>query len=406
VGSLTEYKRKRDFTKTAEPAGKPHGRTPHKKLRFVIQKHAASHLHYDFRLELDGVMKSWAVPKGPSVNTSVKRLAMEVEDHPIEYNTFEGTNPQGEYGGGTLMLWDRGTYTADEAEPGEDPEKVLKREYHAGKMSITLDGERLQGSWALVRTDPGPKPKWLLIKHRDAHARSYEATEEFVTSVVTDRTMEEIAGGRRVWHSNRGPGSGRASKKPTKKTSKKATRKATAKGSSRSAKSATVILPTRMQSARALPDDDSRVFLPWAGGERILAYATSDACALIDGNGADRSSDFGDAAESLSGLARRMKQSFVLDGELTGDGDLRVMDILFIGDHALIGEPFSDRRQELESLFRRRRVANVAVAPMFESAPQAVRLAEKEGLSGVVAIDPSSAYTPGKRTRDWIAVSV
>src|SRR3954471_7301547 len=197
---LAEYRRKRDFSRTDEPRG---GKAQSKqKLAFVIQKHSASHLHYDLRLELEGVMKSWAVPKGPSVSTSIKRLAMEVEDHPIEYNTFEGTIPQGEYGGGTVMLWDRGTYTADEAKQGEDPEKVLKREYHAGKMSISLHGERLRGSWALVRTDPGPKPKWLLIKHRDEFARKYEATEEFITSVVTDRTMEEIAGGQRVWHSN------------------------------------------------------------------------------------------------------------------------------------------------------------------------------------------------------------
>jgi len=119
---LSEYRRKRDFSKTAEPSGNDERAKKKKPLVFVIQKHAASHLHFDFRLELDGVMKSWAVPKGPSYDPAVKRLAMQVEDHPIDYNTFEGTIPQGEYGGGTVMLWDKGTYSPDKAEAGEDPE--------------------------------------------------------------------------------------------------------------------------------------------------------------------------------------------------------------------------------------------------------------------------------------------
>ena len=145
--ALAEYRRKRDFTRTREPAG---GRTrAGKKLAFVIQKHAASHLHFDLRLELDGVMKSWAVPKGPSLDPAVKRLAMQVEDHPIEYNKFEGTIPEGEYGGGTVMLWDRGTYTAPGDEP--DPEAALRRGYEKGDFKFELHGKRLQGSWVLVR---------------------------------------------------------------------------------------------------------------------------------------------------------------------------------------------------------------------------------------------------------------
>jgi bifunctional non-homologous end joining protein LigD len=196
---LAEYNAKRDFSRTREPAGK----VPKAKgttLHFVIQKHAASHLHYDFRLELDGVMKSWAVPKGPSLDPGVRRLAMEVEDHPISYNTFEGTIPAGEYGGGTVMLWDRGTYEADDDGGAES----LRRGYERGDLKFVLHGKRLRGGWVLVRLRRPGRPQWLLIKHRDEYADpARDITAKETTSVVTKRSMEEIAAGRRVWHSNR-----------------------------------------------------------------------------------------------------------------------------------------------------------------------------------------------------------
>jgi bifunctional non-homologous end joining protein LigD len=199
---LAEYNRKRDFTRTQEPAGTVPKRRG-KALQFVIQKHAASHLHYDFRLELDGVMKSWAVPKGPSYDPAVRRLAMEVEDHPISYNTFEGTIPEGEYGGGTVMLWDRGTY---EAEDGGGVES-LRRGYEKGDLKIVMHGQRLKGGWVLVRMQRPGRPQWLLIKHRDDTADSaLDITAENERSVVTARSMEEIAGGKggkKVWRSNR-----------------------------------------------------------------------------------------------------------------------------------------------------------------------------------------------------------
>lgn len=200
---LGEYRRKRDFSRTEEPEGG--GTRARHKPQFVIQKHAASHLHYDLRLEHDGVMKSWAVPKGPSLDPSVKRLAMQVEDHPIEYNAFEGTIPQGEYGGGTVMLWDRGTYSYGGTDP--DPEEGLRRGYQEGDFKFVLNGERLKGSWALVRMrgDRPGKPQWLLIKHKDGHAvPGSDVTAEHEKSVASGRTMDEIAGGKsRVWHSNR-----------------------------------------------------------------------------------------------------------------------------------------------------------------------------------------------------------
>ena len=200
---LTEYKRKRNFKKTTEPSGKL-GPRSRRGLRFVVQKHAASHLHYDFRLELDGVMKSWAVPKGPCYDPKVRRLAMEVEDHPIEYNTFEGTIPAGEYGGGTVMVWDRGTYEPE----GGGGEDAIRTGYDRGDLKIVMHGKRLFGGWVLVRMrrDDAGRAQWLLIKHRDEFASAeVDVTAVATTSVASGRTMEQIAGrGRRVWHSNRG----------------------------------------------------------------------------------------------------------------------------------------------------------------------------------------------------------
>ena len=164
-------------------------------MHFVVQKHAASHLHFDFRLEIDGVMKSWAVPKGPSLDPGVRRLAVQVDDHPISYNSFEGTIPAGDYGGGTVMLWDRGTY-----EPtGGGGTAALRRGYAEGTLDFTLHGERLRGAFALVRTQFGGarsrKPQWLLVKRPDAHARrGSDVVAEEQTSVASGRTMEEIAG--------------------------------------------------------------------------------------------------------------------------------------------------------------------------------------------------------------------
>ncbi len=190
---LAEYQRKRDFTRTGEPRGKAR-RVRKAALAFVIQKHDASNLHFDLRLELDGVMKSWAVPKGPSLDPSDKRLAVQVEDHPIDYNSFEGTIPEGAYGGGTVMLWDRGTYTS--AEPDDSPEDRLREGYTRGDFKFTLQGKRLKGSWVLVRLRRGKvdKPQWLLIKHRDRYAREgSDVVEQFQRSVASRRSMAGIA---------------------------------------------------------------------------------------------------------------------------------------------------------------------------------------------------------------------
>ena len=210
---LTEYRKKRDFRKTTEPSGET---TPNKRadgeprqLMFVIQKHAASHLHFDLRLELDGVMKSWAVPKGPSPDPKMKRLAMQVEDHPMEYNTFEGTIPEGEYGGGTVMLWDNGWYEPEKGGGDEGIREGLRK----GDLKIVFHGKRIKGAYVLVRTrgfgSGSSKPSWLLIKHKDEHVEEGDAlVERFTTSVTTKRTMEQIGGSvkKKVWHSNQGSG--------------------------------------------------------------------------------------------------------------------------------------------------------------------------------------------------------
>ncbi len=187
---LKEYKKKRQFDVTPEPPGA--SKAPKKRngsLIYVVQKHMASHLHYDFRLEWRGVLLSWAVPKGPSLDPAVKRLAMQTEDHPIEYAKFEGVIPAGQYGAGTVMVWDKGTWQPDDA----DVDSSLQK----GELKFTLHGKKLQGSWVLVRTRGfGKNPSrstWLLIKHRDQYASTKDVTQEEPRSVVSRRLLAGIA---------------------------------------------------------------------------------------------------------------------------------------------------------------------------------------------------------------------
>lgn len=219
--ALTEYKKKRKFDKTPEP-GPEKKRTKSGRM-FVIQKHRATALHYDFRLEADGVLKSWAVPKGPSLDPKVKRLAMQVEDHPVDYAKFEGVIPEGEYGGGTVMVWDYGTY---KPEGTTNVSAALGK----GELKFSLNGKKLKGSWVLVRTR---ERQWLLLKHRDYYTTEEDVTELAPVSILTRRSLAEIAedeggnvkkaatgdpkkipprtgvkrrskrGKKKVWHSNR-----------------------------------------------------------------------------------------------------------------------------------------------------------------------------------------------------------
>jgi bifunctional non-homologous end joining protein LigD len=220
---LAKYRAKRDFSKTAEPSGnEPKATSGH---AYLIQKHAATRLHYDFRLELNGTLKSWAVTKGPSLDPADKRLAVHVEDHPLDYGDFEGTIPKGEYGGGTVMLWDQGSWS-----PIGDAEKGYKK----GKLDFELHGKRLKGRWHLVRMHGNrrgdeKRENWLLIKGNDEFANGQDgdaALEKYKTSVVSDRSMESLATGKsKVWK-NKGaeeptPAPAKAKAKPPPKRSKK-----------------------------------------------------------------------------------------------------------------------------------------------------------------------------------------
>src|ERR1051325_5926108 len=249
---LQKYRKMRDLGATPEPSG---GQPKKTKLPiFVIQKHQASHLHYDFRLEMEGVLKSWAVPKGPSYDPAVKRLAMMTEDHPYDYADFEGVIPAGNYGAGNVIVWDNGQW--EFIEPGDDPVKALK----SGKLTFRLYGKKMFGEWALVRIH-GRSPKgneWLLLKHRDEWANDKVDVTEFAPrSIFSNKLVEEV-GGDRVWISNRAAAGGRAQtvaakleaeeKKKKTATKKKATaRKTAAKRASSRAPAA----PSRAASARS-----------------------------------------------------------------------------------------------------------------------------------------------------------
>lgn len=190
--SLEKYKEKRNFKKTSEP--KPKQSKGEKSLKFCVQKHAATNLHYDFRLELEGVLKSWAVPKGPSLNPKDKRLAMMVEDHPYDYRTFEGIIPKGSYGGGEVIVWDEGDYHAIGTEDKKESEKILKEGLKKGDLKFVLKGKKLKGEFVLVKMKNRGENQWLLIKHKD----DFVSTEDILKedkSVLTGRTIEDVKNG-------------------------------------------------------------------------------------------------------------------------------------------------------------------------------------------------------------------
>jgi bifunctional non-homologous end joining protein LigD len=433
---LTEYRRKRDFDRTREPSGETTSSpTRPGRLRFVIQKHAARNLHFDLRLELDGVMKSWAVPKGPSLDPSVKRLAMQVEDHPIDYNTFEGTIPKGEYGGGTVMLWDRGTYTADAAASPDEEEDAIRDGLGRGDLKITFHGQRLRGSFALIRMkfardrSSSSKPQWLLIKHRDEFATDRDVAAENVTSVESGRTMDEIASGKsKVWRSNREPKKRAVRSSATKKT-----------GPASPAPKLSLESPEPMYASigTEIPDK-GWTFEPKYDGIRVLAYATPAEVKLVTRNGKDKAAQFPEVVAALKKLASQTKRPFALDGEIVAlvDGEparfqelqgrmhvkepqaiqrlsistpaaLMLFDILMDGDDGLFGEPWTERRARLLKRVGKRTSTHLRVTESIESdGKRMLEKARRQGWEGIIAKRMDSRYEPGKRTRSWLKLKI
>jgi bifunctional non-homologous end joining protein LigD len=307
--ALEEYRHKRDFHRTPEPSGGARSRARAKPaaLSFVIQKHAARRLHYDFRLELDGVLKSWAIPKGPSLDPAEKRLAVEVEDHPIEYGGFEGVIPEGEYGGGTVLLWDRGTW-----EPLEgDPAKSLAD----GMIKFALNGAKLHGHWMLVRLKRRPKDRtdnWLLIKERDEAAipgSGSAVVDELTQSVASGRAIADIAAERdRVWHSK---GSETPSEEPASPPVKlhSASR---VKGAQKASMPANP-KPQLATAAATAPEGDDWLHEIKYDGYRLIARIADGAVRLITRGGLDWTGKFPALAARL---ARLPVKSAILDGEL------------------------------------------------------------------------------------------
>jgi bifunctional non-homologous end joining protein LigD len=427
--NLSTYRKKRDFEKTAEPSGEVQV-APSRQRRFVIQKHDASRLHYDLRLEFDGVFKSWAVTKGPSLDPHDKRLAVEVEDHPLDYGDFEGTIPKGQYGGGTVLLWDRGYWESD------DPERGFKK----GDLKFTLHGDKLHGGWVLVRMrddrSGSKRTNWLLIKHRDEHAKEGNKNKilEADASVASGRSMDQIAAGKgrapkpfmmaksgsmkadAVWNSNRGE----ANEAPA----------ASKKSSSR-----TAVVP-KGKKVSAIPDFVAPelctlVDRPPGGegwcheikfdGYRVQLRVEAGKATLNTRKGLDWTDKFGAIATEASALT-----DVLIDGEIVAidrngapdfstlqaaisDGKTEDLifysfDLLFAEKQDLRGLPLGERKARLKQLLEARgkaKARSIRYVEHFESGGDAIlKSACKLSLEGIVSKKLSAPYRSG-RSGSW-----
>jgi bifunctional non-homologous end joining protein LigD len=439
--ALQTYRAKRNFAVTPEPRG---GRAKKTGNQYVIQKHAARRLHYDLRLEFDGVMKSWAVTRGPSLVPGEKRLAVQTEDHPIEYNAFEGTIPQGEYGGGTVLIWDRGTW-----QPEGDPHAGFKK----GHLAFTLAGEKLNGAWHLVRLKGRrgeTKSNWLLIKSNDDYARTErqpDILEEMPNSVVTGRSIPEIAEGKgrkRVWHSNRSvkdnvkagatrrnastaPRSAKSARTPRRAAAAKKT-KAKPKAKRKSAAGGTrlpdFVPPCLATLSERAPDDPSWVHEIKFDGYRIQARLADGEAKLLTRKALDWADRFRPIADAVAELP---VEQALLDGEIVSESErgissfsqlqqdlsegrsdrlvYLVFDLLHLDGHDLTKEPLVERKKVLQALLENLpRDALIRFSEHFdEPGSTLLRHACQMDLEGIISKRANAPYRSG-RGGDWLKI--
>ncbi|HLS19417.1 MAG TPA: DNA ligase D [Paracoccaceae bacterium] len=418
--ALEEYRKKRDFAKTPEPQG---GAEATKGDSYLIQKHDASRLHYDFRLEMDGVLKSWAVPKGPSLVPGEKRLAVQTEDHPLEYGDFEGTIPKDEYGGGTVILWDRGRW-----EPVTDAKKGMRK----GHLEFCIHGEKLSGRWHLVRMARRPREKqdnWLLIKAEDEHAREEddpEIIDERPESVKTGRLVEDVAGETPGWSSE----SGRIEPKE-KKDEKSSRPKKTAKKTDREAPHLPetaektgwpgFIEPALATLRPSAPNGAKWIHEIKFDGYRIQAHLRGGQVKFLTRSGLDWTEKFGQRImNSLTALPVR---DAIIDGELVVEGaggasDFSALqaelsegrhgrfiyyafDLLYMDGHDLRPAPLIERKQVLRTLLQDSHDSLRYSEHFVENGEMVLRHACRISLEGIVSKEASSPYRSG-RSRSWI----
>jgi bifunctional non-homologous end joining protein LigD len=428
--SLEKYVAKRDFSKTAEPkSGKSSDRN---KLHFVIQKHDASRLHYDFRLEMEGVLKSWAVPKGPSTDPKTKRLAMMVEDHPYDYKDFEGIIPQGEYGGGTVIVWDEGTYEPIESIKGKKAqEKHLLEQLKDGSLKIKLNGEKLHGEFALVKTHGMGENGWLLIKHKDDYASTKDITKAD-KSVLSGKTIEKMEKtSDKVWKE------GKEQKlKPEKKSPEQKTEKETAAVGDKVTVDVKTILKKAPKSVipkgikpmlatlvdEAFDDPNWQYEVKW-DGYRALAFINKGKVELFSRN----NKSFNEKFYPIYDLLSDWKINAVLDGEILvlnnkgvsnfgslqnwrseADGELvfYVFDILWYEGKNLMELPLYQRQAILNEVLptdddrvRLGKVFKASGVDFFDAA-------ERMGLEGIIAKKTDSTYAPDRRSKEWLKIKV